>query len=307
MTRAPSNPPPAAARRSAEPDPAAEPAPDPALTRLDPALPICWEDPDTLRVGFERPIARLSAPSAGMQRFVGALRRGIDANRLPEEARRVGATTAEARDAIAQLRPALRAGGPAPRASALGAVATVICGSGRATPALAQALAATGLCRLPNRDAFEDPGDPELVVYVERYWEPLERAQRWLMAGVPHLLVRFTDGAVHVGPIVPRDGGPCHTCVSLARVDRDAATAALAAQLAGAPVASETPELAVLAAAHAAGLIRAWLAGDAAAHRTRIELDAPSTPGWSPPRVARVSRVDTHPECACGSVDAEAG
>ncbi|MGW9022277.1 hypothetical protein ACWGOE_12415 [Leucobacter chromiiresistens] len=305
MEPAPSSHPPAAARRSAEPDPRAEPARAPAPMRLDPALPVCWEDPDTLRAGFERPIARLASPTAGMQRFVGALRHGIDADRLPEEARRVGATLAEAHDVIAQLGPALRDGSPAIRAGEPGALATVICDGGRPIPTLARALAATGLCRFPAAGAFEDPADPELVVYVERYWEPLERAQRWLMAGVPHLLVRFTDGAVHVGPIVGRDGHPCHTCVSLDRVERDAATAALAAQLAGAAVASETPELAVLAGAHAAGLIGAWIAGDPTAHRLRVELDAPSASERSPFRAPRVSRVDPHPECACGDVVAE--
>ncbi|MEJ6490063.1 hypothetical protein PQI23_10040 [Leucobacter sp. USCH14] len=275
---------------------------DPVLTRLDPAFPICWEDPDTLRVGFERPIARVVDPTAGMQRFVGALRRGVDAERLLHEARRVGATLTEARETFAQLRPALLAATTAGPPGETSMLTATICDGGRPVPALMHALRTTGHCRFIGEGATDGPAEIDLVVYVERYWEPLERAQRWLIDGLPHLLIRFTDGAVHVGPIVARHGRPCHTCVSLVRIQQDGATAALAAQLAGATVASERPETAVLAAAHAARFISAWRAGDPDAHRTRIVLpDSPALAVEAP----RVELVEPHEECCCGSGPAD--
>ena len=270
---------------------------DPLLTRLDPSLPICWEDPDTLRVGFEHAIARVRRPTAGVQRFIGVLRRGVDADRLPDEARRAGVTLGEARAAVAQLGPALLAQRAANATEAAAPLTAQMCDGGRPVAALREALLESGVCRFPARDESSASGDIDLVVFVERYWEPLERAQRWLMEGVPHLLIRFTDGAVHVGPIIDADGRPCHTCISLARVESDAATAALAAQLAGAAVASERRDAAVLAGAYAAGLIRAWSAGDAAAHRTRIVL--PVSRALSIP-APRVEQVEPHLDCACG-------
>lgn len=267
------------------------------LTQLDPTLPICWEDPDTLRVGFEHAVARVRNPTVGMQRFVSVLRRGVDADRLPDAARRAGVTLGEARSAFAQLEPACIVDTAGVDSEETAPLTARMCEGGRRLAALRETLMETGVCRFPTDEELSASAEIDLVIFVERYWEPLERAQGWLMEGVPHLLVRFTDGAVHVGPIVGDHGRPCHTCVSLVRVERDPATAALAAQLAGRPVASERRDTAVLAAAYAAGFIRAWRAGDSAAHRTRLVL--PVSRGFSiaPPRV---EQVEPHPECACG-------
>ena len=273
-----------------------------ALTRIDPNYPVCWEDPDTLRVGFEYPIARLHDPSAGAQRFVGALRRGIDPRLLAHEAAQAGATLAEARTVLEQLGPALRHGATADRESADStdppAMLVVMCTGGRDVPALRHALAAGTGCRFIAARPADDALGIDLVILVERYWAPLERAQRWLMAAVPQLIIRFTDGAVHIGPLVSATGGPCHTCLSLERVERDAATAALAAQLDGTPVRSERPETAVLAAAHAAELIGRWRSGDVRAHRTRVIVPVADGLCSEPPSV---EQFQPHLQCACSA------
>lgn len=279
---------------------------EPTLTSIDPDFPVCWENPETLRVGFEHPIARVTNPTAGMQRFVGALRRGIDAEQLTHEARLAGATVGEARATVAQLEPALLARRTAKLPAERTMPTALMCDAGRSVPAFPEVLRAAGACWFPPAiipamtpaTTPAEQTDIDLVIFVERYWEPLERAQRWLMDEVPHLLVRFTDRAVHVGPIVPARGRPCHTCVSLERIERDPATAALAAQLAGAPVASERPESAVLAAAYAAELVHAWSRGDTDAHRTRIVLPVSSARFIAQPRI---ESVEPHPECACGA------
>lgn len=271
---------------------------EPSLTSIDPDFPVCWENPETLRVGFEHPIARVTNPTAGMQRFVGALRRGIDAEQLTHEARRAGATVGEARATVAQLEPALLVRRTAKLSAERTMPTALMCDAGRSVPAFPEVLRAAGACWFPPATTPPKRTDIDLVIFVERYWEPLERAQRWLMDEVPHLLVRFTDRAVHVGPIVPANGRPCHTCVSLERIERDPATAALAAQLAGAPVASERPESAVLAAAYAAELVHAWSRGDTDANHTRIVLPVSSARFIAQPRI---ESVEPHPECACGA------
>ncbi|WP_336658458.1 TOMM precursor leader peptide-binding protein [Leucobacter sp. USHLN153] len=292
---------------------------DTTHTRLDPTFPVCWEDPETLRVGFERPVARLNSPTPGMQRFVSALREGVDPSRLSEEARRTGATLAEARSTLDEMRPALarlpvgspgqsglppRRRAPEPRDDSP-AVRTVICDDDLPVRHLGDALAATSLCRPARLGAAPNsPERPELVIFVERYWSPLGRAQRWLMDDVPHLLLRFTDGEVHVGPLVGAGGSPCHTCVSLARVENDPATGVLAAQLAGTRTSSENRGTVMLSAAFAAEHIEAWITGEDRALTTRVVL--PVAAGLSH-MLPRVETVLPHPDCACaqlGSVSA---
>ena len=269
------------------------------LTRIDPAYPICWEDPTTLRIGFERAIARITSPSAGVQRFIGALRTGVDAARLPHEARRVGAPLADVQAALTKLGPALlRVPVPEHGAKQVIEVRAAVCDGGRQIPALQAGLESSGACVFTADASHEASGDLDLVVFVERFWEPLERSQRWLMAGVPQLLIRFTDGAVHVGPIVAPEGAPCHTCVSLDRIERDAATAALAAQLAGSQPSSEHPESALLAAAYAAKFIHHWRAGERLVHHTRVVLPVARGIGTALPRR---ETVVPHTECACGA------
>lgn len=203
------------------------------ITRLHPDLPLCWEDPDTLRIGFERAVVRVRRPSPGTQRLLGALRAGVSPVRLMQEVRRIGATPGEAQQLLALLAPALETaapqppggpGSPGPRG-----LRALVCDDGREVPGLRGALSATGLCALDEHPS--DREGYELVVHVERFLEPLERAQRWLSRAVPHLLVRFTDSAVHVGPLVSPRGAPCHTCCALAMLAEDPAYPVIAAQL----------------------------------------------------------------------------
>lgn len=263
---------------------------------IDPNLPLCWEDQVTLRVGFEDAHARLHDPSPGAQRLLFALLRGIDPDRVPQAARAVGLSEQEARRIMAVLAPALVSPPQRPRSSVQRRRPTLniaVCDGGREVPGLVAAIAGTGLCRLEYE--FESQ-PPDLIVFVERFLEPLERAQRWLMAGVPQLLVRFTDTAVHVGPIVVPPGAPCHACVSLALVAHDRAYPVLAAQLMEVTPRSETAAMAGVAAGFAGALIREWQAGFAGAHATRIVIPA------SHGRIAGSTRFETaiaHPECAC--------
>lgn len=273
------------------------------MTRLkiDPNLPLCWEDSHTLRVGFEDAFARLRDPSPGAQRLLYALLRGIDPDRVAESARAVGISQREAEHVISALSPALvtrdiplsiSVAGPG-HDSVRSRLSIAVCDAGREVPGLVEAIAGTGLCRL---DYDYNLQQPELIVYVERFLEPLERAQRWLMAGVPQLLMRFTDTAVYVGPVVEPPGVPCHACVALSLVARDPAYPVLAAQLTAVTPRSETAASAGIAVGFAGALIRDWLSGTDHARGAQVVI--PTAHGWvtAPPRFETVL---PHPECAC--------
>src|SRR5690606_31840390 len=81
---------------------------------------------------------------------------------------------------------------------------------GRTVPGLREALQAHWLCTITGPSE-----SPQLAVQVIRHLEPLGRAHRWILLGVPHLLIRFTDEAALVGPVFSESGVPCHSCEAL--------------------------------------------------------------------------------------------
>ncbi|MBP1324818.1 hypothetical protein JOF28_000050 [Leucobacter exalbidus] len=261
---------------------------------IDPNLPLCWEDPDTLRVGFEHAHARLHDPSPGVQRLLYALLRGVDPALVAESARAVGISAQEAREVLAALAPALVTPATSARAArGSPALCIAVCDAGREVAGLATALAGTGLCRL---DFALETQSPDLVVHVERFLEPLARAQRWLIAGIPQLLIRFTDTAVHVGPIIEPPGSPCHTCIALDLVSRDPSYPVMAAQLMHVTPRSETAGTAGVAAGFAGSLIRDWKSGLEDARRTRIVIPTSHGRVHAPPYFETVT---PHDDCAC--------
>lgn len=273
---------------------------DDLITRIHPDLPLCWEDPETLRIGFEHARARVRNPSAGAQRLIGRLITGFDPARIPREARRAGITPREARRLLRKLEAALITVPVSGRSAAPPRLlSTLLSDDGREPPGLRDALIATGLCTfdgIADKAGIRD--SPDLVIYVERFLEPLERAQRWLIDGVPHLLVRFTDGAVQVGPLVGAHGRPCHTCIALAFLSSDPAYPVLAAQLWGRIPRSETVAASHMVAAFVELLIREWLSGDPAAHSKRIVI--PVTRGLIA-GAPSIESIAPHPECACSA------
>ena len=93
--------------------------PPDTLTQINPRYPVLWETPETIRVGFDRPLARVRAVSAAAQRLISELIRGARAAEL-------GAHSSRLRDGmLSALAPALVTVpstppplGPAPPASA---------------------------------------------------------------------------------------------------------------------------------------------------------------------------------------------
>jgi hypothetical protein len=268
--------------------------------RLHSGIPMAWEDVDTLRFGFDRPEARVRQPSAGIQRCIALLRSGVPEEHLAREAGRAGVTPQQAAELVTNLEGVLHTDeAPSPRFAPQTRLRVLLCDDGREVTGLRDALIATKLCALESpvmADMGRDEAPVHLVVLVERYLEPLERAQKWLIEEKPHLSMRFSDRSIVVGPLVGPDGNPCHTCTSLGLLDQDAALPLLASQLYGHTPASETEAGSHMAVAWAAVLIRQWMAQDPVAHTTQIEI--PITHGLVA-GAARVRRVSAHPKCAC--------
>lgn len=283
-------------------------------TQIDPDLPIVWEDPTTLRVGFDRARARLRAPSPAAQRVVAKLIAGASSEELA--AGPTGVTAA----VLAALEPALVQRTPQPgpaheppprRACDVGlrrapllpapqrppldqpplrSVRVRIGDDGRELPWLRAALTANQACSFVRGRA------PELAIEVLRFLEPLGRTRRWLGAGIPHLVIRFTDDAARIGPLVAADGSPCHGCETLAVTDRDPALPAIAAQLYGGVPSSETPEVGLLVGAVAAHFVQSWRRNATWVHDHQLALRvARGTVSGFP----KLTRIAPHPECGC--------
>ena len=144
-------------------------------------------------------------------------------------------------------------------------------------------------------------GTPDAALLVGVGEPDREVVDPWLRDGVPHLLVRLTEGRALVGPFVAPGSTACLRCVDAHCTDADAAWPLLVRQYAvasahdrpdGAPEPVD-PALAALAVA--------WAVRDLMAY---VDGQRPAT--WSatvtvPPRL---DRIDTdhwlrHPACSC--------
>lgn len=292
-----------------------------AFWKLD-AVPLCWESPDVLRLGFDRVTARLGPLSAAAKRVIELLCAGISDAHDPHAAVAEAIRMAGARDDGARsLAPVLprylrRHVPPAPALDRVGtpALRTFIADNGRNVVGLARSLDACGafaFTRITSR--------PDLVLRVIRYLEPLEWTHRWLLSSTPHLLMRYTDTAIRIGPLVACEGRPCHTCEALALVDDDPLLPRLAAQLIDTTPASETQALTRIAIAHAVPFIQAWRHGEEWVHRRQLVLEVNGVgtgggdegePGQAAAQV-RVSgmqwvTITAHPECGCAVAERQA-
>lgn len=272
------------------------------FTRLHAGIPVAWEDVDTLRFGFDRAEARLQRPSPGVQRFLASLRAGVEETQVPLESRRAGVTAQQAAVVVAELEQVLHSARvPSPRFNSHERLQVTLCDDGREVAGLREALLATKLCVFEGGDSGSNGDATEsrrLVILAERYLEPLERAQKWLLAELPQLPIRFSDRSISVGPLISPEGNPCHTCGILGLLEQDAALPVLASQLYGQTPASETEAGSHMAVAWAAVLLRKWIARDPTAHTTQIVI--PITDGFVSGEV-RIDRVWPHPECACSA------
>ncbi|GAA2838720.1 hypothetical protein FB468_1040 [Leucobacter komagatae] len=302
------------------------------LTQIAPDHPVVWENETTIRVGFDRALARVAASSPASQVVIAKLIRGATKAELAESGTRVvdrvladlspvlrytAVAQGGARQRLAEgvgaqhsgsagftpaaeLRaspklpapPALQgAAGTRVRTAGVPTLTARLSDDGREVPGLRAALEGPGACDLRRTTA-----QPDLVIEVHRFLEPLGRTARWLRAGIPHLMLRFTDDAARIGPLVAPDGAPCHGCEGLHLTDADPALPAIASQLYGTVPSSETPEVAQLTAAVAVYFLSAWRRRERWVHDRQLELPVA---GGTLSAFPKLTRIRTHTECGC--------
>lgn len=268
--------------------------------RIDPDLPVCWEDQETLRVGFDRAVTRIPHPSVPAQKLLSELISGISSAHLSHTLKRLGASHADWLELKTVLGDAIvTVSDPTGRTARRPRVG-VIAPDGAASEPVAKHL----ISALRRRDILaeeftEQRHNYQLIVTVERFLQPLSRA-RLAAAGLPQLGIRFSDQSVRVGPVVSGEGRPCQGCITLQDVDRDPALPILAAQLLDAVPASERHAIDV-SAALAASLVQHWVSGSQRFSTTRFTFTVAS---GVPAPVPEAEHVSAHPDCGCAALSA---
>jgi len=255
------------------------------VLKLADDIPLVWRTPTSLQLGIDAPRIVLDDVSAGQERLIAALRRGVSPSGWSMLARAAGLPDERASDLLAALEPVLR--DEAATASVHQAERVLVFGDGPVATTLAALLHDAG--RLAPA---AEPG-PALVVLVAAWVIGPDDAQRWLRRDVPHLPIVAADRSVTIGPFVEPGSGPCLYCVQLAHTDADPAWPAIAAQLWGRP-APRTSALTVgSVAAFAARRILARLDdGPAEARAWRLSDEGGTVTAVPQHR---------HPRCSCAA------
>lgn len=230
------------------------------VLRIHPDLPVCWETPSTIRVGFDAALARITEAGPADLRFISALAAGIRRERVHAAAQAAGLSALRSHRVLRELRPVLAVEPPPEGAGDAAPPRVHIDAFGLAERVLRETCQNAGFTlvdRAPTRH-----GECDLVICCERFLAHPTLSGRWLSLGVPHLRVRFTDRSVQIGPLVTELGEPCLTCADLALVDADPAIPALASQLLDRLPASEAPIPVGFAAAIAVAFAQEWASGD---------------------------------------------
>lgn len=270
---------------------------------IDPALPICWEDQDTLRIGFERAEARIPHPSAGVQRLVAALSDGLALVQTPRDLRRFGATPREWQELIERVAPVLVAAEPVAAESSAPIFSppvrgdrVVVSGVGLGAQELRAALRLLGWEVLADRDPLVEGQDPDLLVVVERFLEPKSHSHLMLAERVPVLSITFTDRSVRIGPLAVPRSSPCPECVTQHQIEADPVVPVVAAQLCGRTPAAETIAAVRMTVTLTVGVLERWQHGGSELAGARLRL---AVNNGLPALAPELQEVSPHPSCRC--------
>lgn len=132
--------------------------------------------------------------------------------------------------------------------------------------------------------------------------EPVrELLDPWVRSGLPHLVVRLTEGVAVIGPFVDPGHTACLRCVDAHHADADPRWPLLVAQQAAQATGIRSDGVAEPVDAVLAGLAVGWAVRDLASHA----VDRPPAT-WSatlrlPPDLAETEAISwlRHPECGC--------
>ena len=266
------------------------------LIRICPDLPQVWQNLDTLRSGFERPVVTLHDPSANAQRFLTSLRVGLPADRLAITAQRMGLSETESKLLLEELTPVLTPETTLGERPSGGGSKIAVVGGGRFSVALEQAIVRSGF------SLTSDATEADVGVVIERFVSPTQRAHEFVSEQIPHLSVRFTDQSAFIGPLIHFQGGPCLSCIELHEYEREPAIAVLAAQLCDQQPSSESDATCQLAASVVVSGIRNALEFPEEEfpifHHTRLRYGVHL---GIPVAIPEIQTLRQHPECCCNA------
>ncbi|MEI6363775.1 MAG: TOMM precursor leader peptide-binding protein [Actinomycetes bacterium] len=245
-------------------------------------VPALWRDNATIQLGDDVIIDRVSPEQVEWLRRLDGSHTGeqlgaeltfslTDARRLVRCLRAAGAvidaatvpqalrfTAAEARDALVrrwdaavdQHRDPVRA---IQMIDARDRLRVAIIGEGELRDALARALEAAGLTEVATTASagcvvLADAHHPDVPAHLDATY-----------LDIPHLHVGVRGDRGIVGPMVVPGVTGCLRCAHLHRRDRDRAWSLLAVQWSQAGASTADPLVVILAAAHAAQLVRTWV------------------------------------------------
>lgn len=263
---------------------------------LNPVFPLCWENIETLRIGFDRAEVRLHTPTPAAQRFVDRLRAGVHPRDLESVARRSGLLSDERELLMHQLRPVLvqaRDNTSEPLKEDHPSALFAVFGEGSFARRVRRRFELAGLA------LATEAVTPDFVVLVEQFVGTTTRAQSLLSDDVPHLLLRATDRHLFLGPLVLPGGLPCLTCLELHSLEKEPSLHVLAAQLANEIPAAATPHGIELLSESAIAVARQWQHGCTDLVGVRLIF---SVSRGVPAPLPEREDISPHPDCGCVSL-----
>lgn len=268
----------------------------PERIALDPAFPLCWENTETLRVGFDRAEVRLHSPTPAAQRFIDKLRSGLYPREITNVANKSGLLADERALLMHQLAPVLvRVPEDTSRdgESASGTATFAVLGVGAFARGVRERFSQAGFL------LAQDGTAPGFVILIEQFLGTTDRAQALLSSDIAHLLLRVTDRHLFLGPLVLPGGMPCLTCVELHGLDSEPSMHVLAAQLAAELPAAATPQCVELVSSSAIAVARRWQQGvyDLVGARLRFPVHR-----GLPSAIPDLEKISSHPDCGCVSL-----
>lgn len=263
---------------------------------LDPTFPLCWENTETLRIGFDQAEVRLHAPSPAAQRFMDKLRSGLHPREFAGVASRAGLTAEEQVTLMRELAPVLiNSGAPTPHTqrTITTTASFAVLGEGEFARGIRKRFEQSGLLIVQGGEA------PDFAILVEQFLGASSRAQPLLSNNIPHLQICATDRRILLGPLVLAGGMPCLACVELHNLDREPLLHVLAAQLAGDIPPAATAHGIELISTIAIAVARRWQHGEADLVGARLSF--PVHKGLPAPTPDR-EQLTPHPACGCVSL-----
>jgi bacteriocin biosynthesis cyclodehydratase domain-containing protein len=169
---------------------------------------------------------------------------------------------------------------------------------GEMTAELTRGLEAAGV---PVAKASSSSAAGRVVALVGVGEPPRERTDEWMRAGVPHLLVRLTEGSACVGPFVVPGRTACLRCVDAHHTDADASWPLLVTQYAAASSSDRADGVPEPVDSLLARLALAWAGRDLASFGEGL---IPSTWSTTVRLDPQLTSIETrawlrHPACGC--------